>query len=230
MLINFGLILLCYTATVVKAGLICLQNTNASIPANLTTASDVAEFANAGIICIRNQAFLDMDEVFQQSSADIARVYDRDLQSGNVTDLRADVNSIEIVGLRKAHQLGIKCIQQKDRLINNAAERLLALAQGTANEIRIAEQVQKIKDVARTAFNTIFVILSTSLLGYLSITSLTAIDVARIVECTNCENSTESITATRTKYRNLRSTAGLTTTLGIVDAVIPLNMELGKLE
>lgn len=231
MMLKCVLIVLCCSATIVKAGLIvCVQNTDASIPANLTEVSEVANYANDGIICIRNNFLLETNELLQNNVADIALVYLNAINHRNVSGLQFQINLLSALGSRKVIRLGSIVIAQQENLINKASARIQALVKGKDNEREINAQLNTLRSVTRASLNSLNRILSASMLASFTFKSLPTMEIVRLLECRQCRNKSGQMTTIVARFANLRATLAIMTVLDIVDAEIPISIELGKLE
>lgn len=181
-------IVLCYLATAVKGGVVCRQSTNPIIPVNV---NDTKEYGTDGMECIYNQCVSFVTDLLAVNDGNISILYDEAVRTGNATNLLKSVNAIEIDTAIKIMDNTLKCLNQKDALIEGVAARI---AQSNI------DQAERLRRAIVTANNNIYVIVSQSSAGRVTTQAATAYEVARLIQCTNCGSVTNVI-------RRIRSTS-----------------------
>lgn len=177
----------------------CIQTTNDEIPENIQTIKEITQYVSDEITCNRDIFIAAALQMLQNNSLVTERLYAEVIETGDTNTFIEQINSEEIYTERTILGMLILRFEHASRLLEFAARKIQENVEGTKIVNQIADQIQLLLKVGRTAFNNVFILINIKMLKFIKSRNLYAVAVAKLISCRSCVNTTPII---KEKLRN----------------------------
>lgn len=219
-------IILYASLSTVTQAIICIPATDSTIPTRLVTLKSVIDYAIDGVICSRNECIQDIQAFLLASSDESSQIFNEAQRTNNITNMVNNIRTIEIRTARTVMIKALACAEQKTLFIQAVTSKVENLSK---NIEKVADQIFNLRAVTKIALNNDYLITLEAGIKRIRLQTLAASDISQLITCITCGDVIARIQSIRNNLTSLRSFFAINVIFNIIDAELPISMELSKL-